>query len=127
MSANLNALNAGEVNTTLEYYAEGVKFEVIGITPEQRITITSKTQLRILFEEFTTQHSRFEVDILNAKGNYVTTKILIWSDLTRRLGVAPLVATDQYLINNSKITRIRRTIHPESAAKLLSALTHIQE
>ncbi len=69
--------------------------------------------LRAHGETIPTEEDTFEYTL--------TVKALSWSDLTRRLGVAPLVATDVYVFRDGKIASMTWTITPESLARLTAA------
>ena len=125
--ASVKAFNSRKLGAALEYYATDAVFELSGVPPDHPGIFTGKNNLRVWFTELSSQHSHFEVEIIKAHGSLITTRTQIWSDLTRQLGVAPLVATDQYLIQDGKIKYAQRSIHPESVAKLQAAQVHIHE
>ena len=125
--ASLEALNAGEPEQALRYYADNAECRLTGLSFHQPDVILGKEQLRAWFWDLVTQHVRIEPSTLVEEGNVVTAEILIWSDLARQLGAAPLSATDRYSVRDGKIKSLGRTIHPESAAKLLTALSHTND
>lgn len=125
--ACVKAFNAGNLGAALEYYARDAVFELLGVPSDQRNIFTGKNQLRTWFTELSSQHFHFELEIIKAQGSLITTRTQIWSDSTRQLGVAPLTATDQYLIRDGKINYAQRSLHPESVAKLQAAQAHIHE
>lgn len=125
--ASLNAFNAGDLERALSHLADDAECTLIGFAPGHPRALKGKEQLRSWFKEFAAQHLRIEVDILAIEETVVTTGTLSWTDSTRQLGVAPLAATTQVLIDDGKIRSIKWTIHPESAAKLQAALSHAKE
>jgi ketosteroid isomerase-like protein len=125
--ASLSAFNAGELERALLHFADDAECTLIGIAPSHPHVLKGKEQLRSCFKKLATQHLRIEVEILAIEVTIVTIESLSWTDSTRQLGVAPLVATGQVLIDEGKICSIKWTIHPESAAKLQAALSHAKE
>jgi ketosteroid isomerase-like protein len=124
---SLSAINAGDLERALSHLADDAECTLIGIAPGHPRALRGKEQLRSWFGDLAAQHLRIEADILATKATIVTAGTLSWTDSTRQLGVAPLAATAQVLIDHGKISRIQWTIHPESAAKLRAALAHAQE
>jgi hypothetical protein len=55
-------------------------------------------------------------------GNAVTSRDRTWLDFTRRLGVAPISATGQYLVEGGRIATYAWTVDPESLGRLKTAL-----
>lgn len=125
--ACLSALNAGDLEGALWHLADHAECSLIGFAPGHPRALKGKEQLRSWFKELAAQHLRVTGDILAIKAALVTTGTLCWTDFTRQLGVAPLAATGQVLIEDDKIRTIEWTIHPESAAKLQAALRHAKE
>lgn len=121
---SLAAMNAGEPERASEYYAEDAWCTLLGLSPGGAEVLRGKMQLRARFHEFVSQHQQVEVRELSTTGSVVQARVLIWSEPIRRLGVAPLAATDCYSFREGRILSMRRTIDPESAAKLLTALSH---
>lgn len=56
------------------------------------------------------------------EGDTVTARTKTWSDPTREMGVAPLVATEVYIVQDGKITSLTYTPTEESVAKLQAAM-----
>ena len=125
--ASVKAFNSGKLGIVLEYFAEDAVFELSGIQPGHSGRFTGKDNLRVWLKELSSQHFQFEVEIISDQNFLVITKTLIWSDQTRQLGVAPLLATDQYLVQDGKIKYVQRNLHPESLSKFLAAQAHIHE
>jgi hypothetical protein len=124
---SVKALNAGDLEGALMYFAGDAEYQLIGLPFDQPDSLKGTEQLRDWLKELSTQHSYLEVEVLDTEGDIVTTRTLIWSDLTRQLGVAPLAAIEQYFIRDGRIIGAIRGIYPESAAKLQAALSHAQE
>ncbi len=125
--SSVKALNSGDLEAALACFADDADYELTRVPPAQPDTVKGREQLRAWFEELATQHLRVEVEVLLTEGDLVTTETRTWSDSTRQLGVAPLVATERYLVQEGKIRSAIRTIRPESIAKLQAALRHVQE
>ncbi len=80
-----------------------------------------KDQIRTWFQDLVAQHFAIQVDVQKEDTESVTTKTQTWTDGTRQLGVAPLVATEVYVVKESRIKGLTWTISPESLAKLQAA------
>jgi hypothetical protein len=125
--ASLSAVNAGDLERALSYFADDAECTLIGIAPGHPRALEGREQLRSWFNDLASQHLRIETDILATTATMVTISTLSWTDFTRQLGVAPLSATGQILLDDGKIRSIKWTIHPESAAKLQAAWSHARE
>jgi SnoaL-like domain len=121
---SLAAINAGEPDHASEYFAEDAWCMLTRFSPGGAEVFRGKAQLRAWFHECVSHHQQVEVRKLSTAGNVVWAKVLMWSEPIRRLGVAPLAATDCYSFRETLILSLRRTIDPEPAAKLFAALSH---
>src|SRR5512141_2983810 len=83
-------LNAGDVERTLAYWADDAKVKLLGVPAG---LYRGREELRGWFKKLVAQHVQIRVKIIKVRGDMVTTRTEFWSDLTRELGVAPLVAT----------------------------------
>lgn len=114
-------LNAGDLEGSLAYWADDAVFYCFGLPTGNEI-YAGKQQIRPVWEENIGSHFKEEVEILDIKGEAVTTRTTTWHDFTRQLGVAPMVATEVYVIKDGKIASLTWTITAESLAKLKPAL-----
>ncbi len=121
--ASANAFNAGDLEKSLGYYADDAAIKLNGVPPGEPDSFKGKDALRAWFKGLTQVHFQIQVEVLKVEGDTVTTKTQSWMDPTRALGVAPIVATEVYVVKDGKITSETWTISPESAAKLQAATT----
>jgi hypothetical protein len=118
-------LNAGDLDGSLAFWTDDATFLVVGL-PTGSETYKGKEEIRAVFKENIDSHFKEQVEVLKVEGNTVTTQTTSWHDFTRQLGVAPLVATEVYIVKNGKIASLTWTISPESLVKLQAALAKAQ-
>ncbi len=118
-------LNAGDLESALDYWDDDGLFYVFGIPPTGVEIYSGKGEIRAVFEENIASHFREEVEILEIVGDAVTTKTTTWHDFTRQLGLAPMQATEVYVIQDGKIASLTWIISEESLAKLAPALADV--
>ena len=119
-------LSAGDLEGYLALWADDGTFQVVGL-PSGPETYKGKEQLRSEFEDEIANHIEIQVEVLKVEGDTVTTRTTSWHDFTRQIGVAPLEATEVYVIKNGKIASETWTLSPESLAKLQAALATLPE
>lgn len=118
-------LNAGDLDGSLAFWTDDATFQVVGL-PTGLETYTGKEQIRSVLKDNVDNHFKELVEVLKTEGDTVTTRTTSWHDFTRQLGVAPLAATEVYVVKNGKIASLTWTITPESLAKLQAALAKAQ-
>ena len=120
---SLKPFNAGNHEAALAYWADDAVVRLIGVPPDQPDTYEGKEQLRGWLESLSAIHFEIQEELIKEEGDTVTVRALSWSDPTRQLGVAPLEATEVYVVKNGKITSLTWTITSESLARLQAALS----
>lgn len=123
VTESAQVLSASGVEASLAYFADDAVYELVGLAPNLPGTYTGKGQLRAWMNELLADHFELQAEVIKEEGDTVTTKTLTWSDMTRKLGVAPLVATEVYLVKAGKIAHVTWTITPESQAKFMRAVS----
>ncbi len=118
-------LNAGDLEGSLAFWTDDAMFQVVGL-PTGLETYTGKEQIRSVLKDNVDNHFKELVEVLKTEGDTVTTRTTSWHDFTRQLGVAPVVATEVYIVKNSKIASLTWTINSESLTKLQAALAKAQ-
>src|SRR5512141_80290 len=83
-------LNAGDVERVLAYWADDATVKLLGVPAGVRGSYNGRKEIRGWFKKLVAQHVQIRVKIIKVRGDTVTARTEIWSDLTRRLGVAPL-------------------------------------
>jgi hypothetical protein len=118
--------NTGDVEAAMDFYNDDtvVKFEPAAFStltgaPSQ---YSGMAELRAWFEELKEMNFTIEVDVVAVDGNTVTTETRTWVDATRDLGVAPLVATEVYAVEDGKITGWTWTLSESSFEQVQMAI-----
>jgi ketosteroid isomerase-like protein len=120
--ASTQAFNAGDIEASLAYFSEDVAVKLNGAPPGEPDAYHGKAEARAWLQRLRTQHFEIREELMAAEGNTLRVRALSWSDATRLLGVAPLEATEVYVVQDGKIAHLTWTISPESAARLQAAL-----
>ena len=115
-------LNAGNVEVALAYWADDATVKLLGLPTSDQDSYSGKEQLRGWFKKLVAQHFQMQVTVIRVQGNVVTTQTQTWIDMTRQFGIAPLTATEVYIISEGKIASLTSTISPKSRLELQSAL-----
>ena len=117
---SVDTCSAGDVDASLATFADDAVVNIV--MPGAPETYTGREEILAWLESLTAQHREGEVEILQVEGDTVTTRLTSSQDPTRALGVAPLVGTDVYVVQEGKITSYTWTPTQETAAKLQAAL-----
>ena len=118
--ASVDTISAGDVDASLATFADDAVVNIL--LPGAPETYTGKEEIRPWLESLAAQHWEGEVEILEVEGDTVTTRLTSSQNPTRALGVAPLVGTDVYIVQEGKITAYTWTPTQETAAKLQAAM-----
>jgi len=118
-------LNAGDLEGAMAYWADDAVVYFFGLPPTGTEIYKGKEQFRPVFEENVASHLQWEVDIRSITGDEVNAQAKTWHDFTRQLGVAPLEATEVYVIHDGKIVTYAWTLTEESLARLKPALAEV--
>jgi len=117
------AFNAGDVDAIAAFYAD----DAIVRFPDDDETLTGAEEIRPWIEELVAMNFAIEATSLQVEGDIATVAIRTWADPTRALGIAPLEATDVYIVKDGKIASQTSTFTEESLAKLMAALAALPE
>lgn len=115
------AFQENGIEASLAYFAGDATYTIVGMPTGPEVH-AGKEALRAWMNELGAQGFALEVEVLNAQGNIVTTRTQTWVDFTRQLGIAPLVATEVYVVEEGKIAAVTWVLTPESKTALLNAL-----
>jgi hypothetical protein len=118
--ASVDTISAGDVDASLVTFADDAVVNIL--LPGAPETYTGKEEIRAWLESLAAGHWEGGVKILQVEGNTVTTRLKSSMDPTRALGVAPLVGTDVYIVQEGKITSYTWTPTEETTAKLQAAM-----
>jgi hypothetical protein len=123
ITAAVAAWNASDIDTLKAIYADGA----VLCFPDwgddcATVSGLSAEELGAWIEELVASNFVIEPESIEAEGNTVTLVAKAWADPTRALGIAPLVTTDVYTVQDGLITSQTSTLDEESAAKLAAAM-----
>jgi len=118
-------MNAGDLEGAMAYWDDDAVVYFLGLPPTGTEIYKGKEQFRPVFEENVSSHLQWEVDIRSIVGDEVNARAKNWHDFTRQLGVAPLEATEVYVIHDGKIVSYAWTLTEESLARLKPALAEV--
>ena len=111
---------AGDLQGALAYFADNAIVRLEGLPSGQPDTYTGKEAIRVWWDELDSQNFDIEVTVFKVDGDTVTTKTLTWNDEMRSLGVAPLEATEVYVVKDGQIVSETWTLSEASLAKLVA-------
>jgi ketosteroid isomerase-like protein len=118
-------MNAGDVEGSLAYFADDAIIYFTGMPPAGIEIYRGKEQIRPVWKDSVDNHFKWEVEVVSADKQIVTTRAKTWHDFTRQLGVAPNEYSDVYEVKNGKITVYDSVITQESLAKFKPALAKV--
>lgn len=119
----IDAWNAGDVATLKTLFAG----DAVVCFPDWGDECTTGTEeIGAWIEELVAANFIIEPESLETMGDTVTVMAKVWADPTRELGIAPLVTTDVYAVQDGKITSQTSTLTEESSTKLMSAMAAAQ-
>ena len=123
LAAMEDALNGGDVDAAMAFFTDDAVVKLVpALPPGSPDTFTSAEEIRAWFEELVAMNFEIHIEVLQVEGDTVTTRTSTWVDPTREMGVAPLVATEVYIVQDGKIRGFTWTISDESLAKIQAAM-----
>lgn len=117
--------SAGDLEGGMAYWADDAIWYIFGLPPNGSELLKGKEAIRRELGNEIAAHLTWEVEPTSVVGNVVTSHDTTWLDFTRQIGVAPVSATGQYLVEDGKIVTYAWTIDPESLVKLKAALVEM--
>jgi ketosteroid isomerase-like protein len=118
-------LNAGDLEGSLEYFADDSVTYFVGMPPTGMEIYRGKEGIRPVWEECIGSHFKMEVEIISVSGDVVNARSKTWHDFTRQLGVAPNEFVETYVVKDGKIALYSSTITEEALAKFRPALAAV--
>lgn len=125
VTAMAERFSAGDLEGGLAYWADDAIWYIFGLPPTGSELLRGKEAIRTEFENEIAAHLTWKVEPKSVVGNVVTSHDTTWLDFTRQIGVAPVGATGQYLVEDGKIVTYAWTVDPESLVKLKAALAEM--
>ena len=127
VTALYEAINAGDVEAAVALFADGAIMNVPVPPPNMPAKYTGKAEIRLWLESEVAQHTEYVLNETHIDEGTVTATISLSDDILQGLGIAPLEMTDEFIIQDGKITA--RTLVPtnESVAKMQAAVATLPE
>ena len=121
--AMIEAETAGDLEAQIALFADDATFSVLPPDPDMPgPTIVGTDAIRAFLEVNVARHSDFTREIAGVEGNTVTTLVRLVDDNLRSLGLESIEATEEYVIQDGKITEYTWTTTDESVAELMAAI-----
>lgn len=120
-----DSLNAGDLEASLDYFADDSMIYFVGLPPTGMEIYQGKEGLRPVWEDSVNNHFIMDLDIVSVVGDVVTANSKTWHDFTRQLGVAPNEFVDVYQVKDNKIAAYSSTITSQALARLMPALAKV--
>ncbi|MDJ0767586.1 MAG: nuclear transport factor 2 family protein [Ilumatobacter sp.] len=111
--------NSGDLDAALDFYADGATVSLEGLEgafPAEHYV--GRAELAGWFEELQAGNFQVDVEVVDVDGNLVTTETKTWLDETRAAGLAPLIATEVYTVEDGKIQSKTWALTEESKAAI---------
>ena len=121
LTAEADALNAGDVDATMALYTDDVIVKMIPVIFPPG-TFIGAEQVRFFVENLVADNFKMQVEILQVLGDIAITRIKTWMDATIQLGIAPNEMIVVYHIEDGKIKSFTNIFTDESLAKIKAAL-----
>jgi hypothetical protein len=122
VDAAIDAWNAADVDALKALFAD----EAVVYFPDWDETITGREQIDAWIEALAASNFAIEPESTQVEGDTVTVVAKVWADESRATGIAPLVTTDVYTVQDGLITSQTSTLSEESAAKLMAAMAAME-
>ena len=118
VTALADAFNGGDVAAVTALYTDDAVVNLV----DWDETYTGVEEVRAWVEELVALHFAIEYEMPTVEGGTVSARGQVWADPTRELGIAPLVTTDVFTVQDGQITSQTSTLTEESVARLQAAL-----
>lgn len=103
--AMVDAFNAHDVDAVLTYFADDCELTLRPAFPRMS-NRTTHGKARPWAMQLIGSDFRIEIEVLEAEGNRVRTLTRTWQNVTRRIGLTPVVGIEDYVVEDGKITRL---------------------
>lgn len=114
-------LSEGIIDATLVYFSDDAVYEIAGL-PSGLETYAGHDEIRAWITGLLADDFRMEVEILESEGPTVICETRSWMNWSRETGIAPIVATEEYAVQDGQITHVTWTIRQESLEQLQAVI-----
>jgi LPXTG-motif cell wall-anchored protein len=109
------AFNRGDLEEVLTYFSDDFQLTLRPAFPStSEKTFSGEDFTREWAQQLIDGNFRIELEVLDAEGNRVQTLTTTWQDITRRIGMAPVVGIEDYVVEHGQITRLTWTATEEA-------------
>jgi len=122
LTAEADALNAGDVDATMALFTDDAIVKILPIEASPPGTFIGAEQVRFFMENLVAMNFKIQNEILQVFGDIAVTRGKTWMDPTIQLGIAPMEMINIYHIEDGKIKGFVCVLTDESVAKLKAAL-----
>jgi len=124
VTAMIEAEEAGDLEAGIALLADDVVYSVLPVTPIDMPgpTIVGKDAIRAYWEAIAARNFDVTREITGVEGNTVTTLFRYVDDAVRSLGLEFTEGTEEFVIQDGKITEWTATMSDESVDELMAAL-----
>lgn len=118
----MERFNAGDLEGVRQYWADDARVYFFGLPPTGAEVYLGWEAIRPVWEENIANHLAWELQDPQVNGDIVTGKVRTWHDFTRSIGVAPLEATEVWLVQDGKIKSDAWTVDEASLERIKKVL-----
>ena len=124
VTAMIEAEESGDLEAGIALFADDVEYSVLPLTPSDMPgpTIVGKDAIRAYWVAIAPKNADISREITGVEGNTVTTLYSYVYDDLRILGLEFIEGTEEWVVQDGKITKYTSTISDESVAEVLAAL-----
>jgi hypothetical protein len=118
---NEEEVTVSAIDATVAHFADDAVYEIAGL-PTGTETYTGRDEIYAWMAGLLEGDFRLTVEILESDDTTVLTETRTWMNWSREAGIAPLVATEEYVVEDGKITRVTWTLTQESLEQLMKVM-----
>jgi hypothetical protein len=116
------AINAGDLEKSLACWTDdAVVTSRPGFLSKTESTFSGRERIREWMRKLFKIRLTISISVKKVEGNRVITDTQTWNRVTKLLGIAPLVGTEEYLTRDDKIASLTWTASPDTLRKFSSA------
>lgn len=107
------AFNQGDLEEVVTYFGDRFQLTMRPAFPRTSDR-TEQVSTRDWAEKLIDNDFRIEVEVLKAEGDRVQTRTRTWQNITRLMGMTPLVGIEDYVVEDGRITSLTWTATDEA-------------
>jgi len=122
VTAMIEAEEAGDLEAQIALFADDAVYSILPPSPDMPGPIVGTDAIRARREGIAALNAETTTEITGVDGNTVTTLSRYVDDDLRSLGLEYIEGTEEYVIQDGKITEYTWTMTDESLAELMAAM-----